>query len=116
MLPDMENSVLDGETVEALRQEGSLLAELRDLFASETPKEIEAMLEAAGRGDCASVERAAHKLKGTAATFGATAMVSLCAAIELAAHAGSTPGIDQQIEQLRDQCEKVKIALDAAIQ
>jgi HPt (histidine-containing phosphotransfer) domain-containing protein len=111
----IENGAVDADTIAALREDGSLLRELRDLFAVEAPGQVSTMIEARNRGDAMAVSQAAHRLKGTAFTFGANEMVRACQEIEQLARAGSLSGIEQMIEHLSAECDRVKLALDQAL-
>ena len=110
-----ESSAIDTEMVAALLADGSLLRELTDLFATEAPEQLDLLADAKRRGDAKVVEHAAHRLKGTAVTFGAREMQRLSAAIEELARAGSLNGVEQLVEQLRAESDRVKLALDQAV-
>jgi HPt (histidine-containing phosphotransfer) domain-containing protein len=58
-----------------------LLKEIATLFLDDYPRVLKDLQDAAARGDAHGVERTAHGLKGSVATFGASAAVS--AALEL---------------------------------
>ena len=88
-MPSQNGGALDADTIGALREDGSLLRELRDLFATEAPDQLDAMARARAGGDAKLLSQAAHRLKGTAVTFGANDMKRLCLVIEEAARAGS---------------------------
>jgi HPt (histidine-containing phosphotransfer) domain-containing protein len=108
-------SAVDTDTIVALQEDGSLLRELTDLFATEAPEQLHKMLEAHRRGDSNQVAQAAHRLKGTAVTFGAAQMQRMCIDIEGRARGGALEGIDHMIAELRAECDRVKAALDEAI-
>jgi HPt (histidine-containing phosphotransfer) domain-containing protein len=110
-----EPAALDADTIAALSEDGSLLRELRDLFLTEGPLQLETLAQARGRGDANLVAQAAHRLKGTAVTFGAKDMQQLCLDIEQLAHAGSLPDTQPLIDRLRLECERVRQALDQAL-
>jgi HPt (histidine-containing phosphotransfer) domain-containing protein len=113
-LAGIENAV-DAATIAALREDGSLLRELRDLFANEAPEQIHRMLDGQRRGDADTVRQAAHRLKGTAVTFGAEKMQQMCLEIEGRARSGTLEGVDLTIQQLSTECDRVKLALDQAV-
>jgi HPt (histidine-containing phosphotransfer) domain-containing protein len=114
-MPHNEYATLDADMIAALREDGSLLCELRDLFLTEAPGQLDTMAQAGDRGDANLVAQAAHRLKGTAVTFGAKDMQQLCLDIEQLAHAGSLTDVEAFIERLRVECDRVRRALDEAL-
>jgi HPt (histidine-containing phosphotransfer) domain-containing protein len=99
----------------ALQEDGSLLRELRDLFSTEAPEQVARMLDGHRRADAEAVALAAHRLKGTAVTFGAGEMQRLCIEIEGLARNGGLDGAEHKIQELSAECERVKLALDEAV-
>jgi HPt (histidine-containing phosphotransfer) domain-containing protein len=68
----------------------ALLAAARAEYASRLPSKVAAMEELAARGAWDETRRAAHKLRGSAATYGFAAIGDAAAALEkLAAEAAS---------------------------
>jgi PAS domain S-box-containing protein len=85
---------LDQDALQVLREltteDGrSALAEMIDMFGQQTPSQLEEISLALTRYDAAAAEIAAHSLKGSAKTMGATRLAELCAAIEDETHKGS---------------------------
>jgi HPt (histidine-containing phosphotransfer) domain-containing protein len=111
----VENGALDADTIAALREDGSLLSELRDLFSAEVTCQLAAMVQARSDRDPKVLAHAAHRLKGSAVTFGAREMQRICIEIEHSADSLESSGVDQMIEELRAECERVKRALDDAV-
>jgi len=109
-------SAVDAATIEALAEDGSLLRELRDLFVNEAPEQLHRMDDGHRQGDAKAVALAAHRLKGTAATFGAEEMRRLCMEIEGLARGGSLDGVQSMIQQLGTECDRLRLALDQAIE
>jgi CheY-like chemotaxis protein/HPt (histidine-containing phosphotransfer) domain-containing protein len=66
---------------------------------------------AAGTGDAAALERAAHTLKSTSASMGALRMAALCHALQELGRAGSVAEAMGPIEQLVSEFERVRQAL-----
>jgi HPt (histidine-containing phosphotransfer) domain-containing protein len=114
-LAGTDTSAVDAATITALQEDGSLLRELRDLFATEAPEQLAKMLDGQRQGDPKAVALAAHRLKGTAVTFGAGEMQRMCIEIEGLARGGALNGVDPMIQQLGAECDRVKLALDQAI-
>ena len=71
--------------------ERELFAHLLTSFVDGAPAALSAVEVAAGAGDAAALEAAAHKLKGSAATLGAAPLARLCAGLEEGAAAGELP-------------------------
>ncbi len=110
-----ESSAVDADTVAMLREDGSLLLELRDLFLTEAADQLSKMSEALRQNDAEALAMAAHRLKGSAVTFGAEELRQLCVELEEAAKSGSFGGIDGMIQQVQAECDRVKLALDEAL-
>ena len=68
--------------------------ELIQSFLEEAPRLLAQGRDGAAHGDAAAVQRAFHTLKGTAATFGATALSEHARALEHAARAGALPAAE----------------------
>jgi HPt (histidine-containing phosphotransfer) domain-containing protein len=110
------NSAVDSATIMVLQEDGSLLRELTELFACEAPEQLCKMRDAQRQGDSNQVAQAAHRLKGTAVTFGAAEMQRMCIDIEARARGGALDGVDRIIQELGAEVERVKAALDQAIE
>ena len=108
-------SVVDAETIMALQEDGSLLRELRDLFSTEAPEQLGKMLDGHRNGDAKAVALAAHRLKGTAVTFGAGEMQRICIEIEGLARGGGLDGVERMMQELSPEFDRVKLALDEAL-
>jgi HPt (histidine-containing phosphotransfer) domain-containing protein len=65
------------------------MAELIEELAVDGQAQLAAMRDAVAAGDAAALARAAHTLKSTAASFGATALTERCRALEAAAREGT---------------------------
>ena len=61
---------------------------LIEAFIEELAGQVRVLGEAADRADLAAMERAAHSMKGSAATFGATRLTGVVTSIEQAARSG----------------------------
>ncbi len=113
---DTTLGAVDAATLAALKEDGSLLRELRDLFAVEAPEQVAKLLAAQRQRDGKAMAQAAHRLKGTATTFGAQSMQRLCIELEALARDGGLEGAEGKIQALRAECERVKAALDQALE
>jgi HPt (histidine-containing phosphotransfer) domain-containing protein len=114
-LSNTDRPAIDAATVAALQEDGSLLQELRDLFAAETAEQLARMLQACREGDAKTLAMAAHRLKGSAVTFGAWEMQSRCVNIETLANGGKMDGAEGLIGELASECKRVNSSLDQVI-
>jgi HPt (histidine-containing phosphotransfer) domain-containing protein len=115
-LDDTAVSAVDAASLAALKEDGSLLRELRDLFAVEAPEQVARMLAAQRQADGKAMAQAAHRLKGTATTFGAREMQRICIELEALARSGALDGAEGKIQALSAECDRVKAALDQALE
>lgn len=67
----------------------ALVVRLLRSFIAKTPAAVELLLDGFEAKDVATVRDQAHALKGSAANIGATALATLCAAVEDQARAGA---------------------------
>lgn len=92
-----QQEVLDEAVVAELREsvggDDTFVAELASAYLAEGQEQIEAMVDAMGRGDVAAVVRPAHSLKSSSASLGAARVAELCRQIEYAAREGRTEGL-----------------------
>jgi len=93
----------DQETVEIIA------AVFLDLW----PQDIVRMRTALAADDAPLIERAAHTLRGTLATFNATPPTRIAADIEARAHAGHLEGLSGEIDTLEGQIAALAAALQA---
>jgi len=105
---------IDRGVVEDLRGLGPafLLDSLR-LFLSGTPAKIEALAQAATRGDHRDVRARAHGLRGSSAVVGARRMMELCAELERRAERPDDDGLVALVEAVRAEYAAVSVALEA---
>jgi HPt (histidine-containing phosphotransfer) domain-containing protein len=107
-------TAINPQTIADLRDEGDdLLIDLIDLFCRETPERTQVLAAALAAGEREQVERSAHTLKSTAATFGAEAMRAIAAEAEIAARAGRLDQVTQLLAGLERACAQVREALAA---
>jgi two-component system, sensor histidine kinase and response regulator len=118
-VPDVErgseddDEVLNQATIVQLRE--TLTLEMRESliqeFEASLPKCVAETVSAAHRGDQIELRRAAHMLKGTAATLGATRLRLACQRLE---HTGRDrdPAVDRkQLDQLQAAASETREAL-----
>jgi HPt (histidine-containing phosphotransfer) domain-containing protein len=112
MVEPLMISVIDAQTFADLRDDGDdLLIDLIDLFFSETPEQMRVLVAALEDGGREQVERSAHTLKSTAATFGAEAMRAVAAEAEMAARKGQLERVAHLLPTLQREADQVRAAL-----
>ena len=82
-LPATESEVLDTAAIlERVDGDVKLLTEIADLFIHDSPKLLAEIQESVVRGDGLRLERAAHRLKGSAGNFGARTVYEKASRLE----------------------------------
>jgi CheY-like chemotaxis protein len=110
-------AVLDLELFADLRElavamsRPAFLRDLVDQYLVQIPYQLTELRESARRGDMTALGEAAHGLKGSSATIGATLVALECAAVEAAARAGQI-GV-QRLDRLSSELERAAAALRA---
>jgi HPt (histidine-containing phosphotransfer) domain-containing protein len=82
----------------------------------ETPRCISRISGALVRGDLPEVGRAAHRLKGSATSFGAASLVAILQGIEEAVLNVDTDVIGVAMTELNSECARVVDALRAELE
>jgi|SRR5271170_3006103 len=90
--------------------DAELLKEIAQLFLDDYPKAMEAIREAAGRGDAKSLERCAHGLKGSVSNFGAPLAVEAALTLETMGRSGQLAKV-QEVQQVIHTLELALAAL-----
>jgi CheY-like chemotaxis protein len=111
-----DEAALDHEVVTRMRQlaekvGNGLIDQLAELFVQDTPERLAVLRRAASMGDLPALAEAAHTLKGSSASLGATTMVHLCDRLEAQSHAGSLDGVHELIERLESLYPRVAEAV-----
>ena len=114
------------EELQLMVDENEMLVRVIDSYLEETPQLLEGMTQAISQGDAATLQRYAHNLKSTSATFGAMRLSELCRELEsmkLTFGNNAFGGLHQGnssnnwelaatiLSQMAAEYEKVKIAL-----
>jgi HPt (histidine-containing phosphotransfer) domain-containing protein len=105
--------VLDPDVVERLRQltppgEPDVLREILNLFLDEVPKKIDSLRLALTSGDAATLQRAAHSLKGSSGNIGARAMYEVCRQLDDRAKSEELARLQPLVEALQAEYGKVE--------
>ena len=113
----MTDPVLDPHVIDGLRQlnqpgEPDVVREVLMLFIHDAPQRIEAVTNAARSGQAESLQRAAHALKGAAATIGATGLQRICRELEDLGKRESTNGVGAALQALYVEYERVREAIE----
>jgi HPt (histidine-containing phosphotransfer) domain-containing protein len=112
-----ERHALDVRTLDELRdsvgKDRDFLAELIDEFLADAPDQLATLREAATSGDAEAARRAAHTLKGTGRTFGATELASVCQEAESAATAGDLDVVLARVDEIGAKWERARAELVA---
>jgi HPt (histidine-containing phosphotransfer) domain-containing protein len=108
---------LDPEVLAGLRELGGaeMLAELAEMFLDDASSGLATLREAIEAGDANSVERVAHTLKGSSGNMGAKGMAAICAELQDTGSSGDLSCAPELLEQLEDEFERVRPALEAEI-
>lgn len=95
---------LDPARVAALDElvggDAEALRELVDAFLEDAPARSREIREGIAHGDAELVRRAAHTLKGNAATFGALELAETCRALEQLASGGGLDGAEELADRV----------------
>jgi two-component system, sensor histidine kinase and response regulator len=107
---------LDPDVLAGLRElqqdgEPDLLAELVEMFVSDTGPRLAALRDAVESGDPSGVERTAHAVKGSAGNMRARNMSNLAADLEDIGASGDLAGAAQKLERLEEEYGRVRPAL-----
>jgi GAF domain-containing protein/DNA-binding response OmpR family regulator len=97
--------------IQAIAPSAEALARLVASFLDNGAVLIAKMAEAAGTGDAAALRRDAHTLKSNAASFGATELRELCAALEAHARAGDLAGAGEAVSRIAQEFDGARAAL-----
>lgn len=115
--PDTEEDILDLSVIESLRELGGseLVVELVEIFLDDLPPRIAALREALEEGDAEAVARCAHTLRGSCANMGALRMNQLASELEGAGGSGDLSKVLPLLEQLEEETEHVRVALEVEV-
>jgi signal transduction histidine kinase/CheY-like chemotaxis protein/HPt (histidine-containing phosphotransfer) domain-containing protein len=112
---------LDLEALERLRSElaglgpGKSADPLIRQFVDTMSERVEAIADAAQRGDAEQVEREAHSLKGASATLGAVRLAEVCAELEEAGYKADLARALTLVDELVAATDATRAALEASL-
>jgi signal transduction histidine kinase/CheY-like chemotaxis protein/HPt (histidine-containing phosphotransfer) domain-containing protein len=107
---------IDAKILESFRKminenADEILTEMIGYYLEDAPKLVNAIAQAITQGNVAQLRQAAHTLKSSSATLGATTLAYLCKELELMSRTGQTEGGLDKVPQLEAEYERVKLAL-----
>ena len=92
----------------SLSDDGTVIRQLIDLYAKDSPQQLADAADALKKHDMAAVARAAHSLKSTSASMGATTVSSLARELEQMAK-------QNDVAQSAAVMERLKLEVNSAI-
>ena len=101
---DVLSSLDDGD--------GTLLIEIIEQFLIETDEAAGVLAQSASRGDCKTLERTAHTIKGASGNLGATGLASVCAELELCGRQSDLGRAAALVERFEAEFTRVREALN----
>ena len=90
-----------------------LLRELVEVFAEEGPRMLARIDNAIHHGSARELEKASHKMKGSALQFSASAAASVALKLEEKGKCGFVAGAEQLSHQLKQEIELLQKSLNA---
>ena len=93
-------------------EEHDYLSELLVTYLDSTPKLLDTLRAAIAGSDVSVTQRAAHTLKGSSASLGATTLTAHCTELEMLARAGTLTGAAEWLQKIENEYVRVKRALE----
>ena len=106
-----ELPVLDAKMLQSLREIDALV-EVIDLYLENFPQMLQSINAAVSSGDAPALRSAAHSMKSTSGTLGASGMFELCKQLEAMGRAGSTAEAPALVSRIEGEFERVRAALE----
>jgi PAS domain S-box-containing protein len=116
-LPAPASTPIDEKILNRIRalqdpENPTLLKKVIAIYFQETPKLLQLLHEAAGKGDAQALRHAAHTLKSSSANLGAGRLALLCKGLEELARSGQTENIRTPLHDIEAEYLKVQSALE----
>ncbi len=110
-------AVLDTDQLNSLKElnepgEADLVAELVEIYVSQSPQTLKELRSAISSKDVGQAEKLAHKLKGSSANLGALRVCSICEGMEERARLGNLDHCIQNIDALE---KEHKVLVDVLV-
>ncbi len=106
-----DRPVLDAKMLQSLR-EIDALAEVIDIYLENFPQLLQSISAAVSSADATALRAAAHSMKSTSGTVGASGMFELCKQLEAMGRAGTTAEAQALVSQIEGEFERVRAALE----
>ena len=90
---------------------GADFAAISSLYLTDSPKRIASLVEAVAAKNATSIASVAHSLSGSCASIGATALASLCFALEKQIKAGQLDNIEEKLSAISTEYARVDAKL-----
>lgn len=104
-------NILDGYRTLQSESDPDIVTELIDMFLADLPSRVAVLRQAVETGEAVAAQRAAHALKGAAATLGATGLAGMCNAIEATARTGTVAAAAELLDEVTAESERCRTAL-----
>ncbi len=113
---DLPGAVIDPTVLEKFRtvigkNAPLFIAELIEAFQTDAVRLLAELRQAVAQGNPELMRRAAHTLKGSAATLGATRLSALCLDLECMGQQGELTGAEEKLAQLEKEYARFKTAV-----
>jgi len=112
----LDTDVLDNLCKLSKRSKPVVLRKLVDNFLTNSPKLLAEMRSSVENEQVSTLQRVAHTLKSSSASYGALYLADLCRILEASARAGDAPIGIQQVEQIEAEYDNVKRALELQLE
>ena len=99
-------------TLERLDGDRDLLRELADLYIADYPGQLQNLFDAVEAGDIERIKRVAHKIKGTAWSFGAKPASALAARLEETKEIADGKNATALAKHLSNELTRLHLALE----
>ena len=118
--PEVSLTVIDGATLRELEtmlgEDPGFFRGLLQEFLEDAERLVATIRTASEEGTFEELQRAAHTLKSSSATFGALSFSALCRELEEDGHAGGPEGLASKVEQLEMLFAQVRHELQARVE
>ena len=115
----MSDPVIDdaafGQTLEMVGGDLEFLGQLVDEYRTDGASRVADMRAALAAGAAEDLRRAAHTLKGSSASLGATGLAAACREVETAAREGRLDDLGPRVEAIATQFDDVVAALETRL-
>jgi len=106
--PGEEQDILDRKTLwERVAGDADLLREIVELFLADCPDRLMELHEALTHQDCATLARAAHRLKGALGNISANHALAAVRRVEASARAGDIHAATEAVARLEDELARL---------